>query len=176
MLRRLDAELVRRKLARSRGEAQELIASGQVQLDGVVCEKATRQVTETASIRLIESGDRWVSRGAHKLLGALAAFNPRGLDVRGKCALDAGASTGGFTQVLLSEGARRVIAVDVGYGQLAWSLRTDERVAVLGRVNVRNLHAEQLPEIPSLIVADGADLRRTHLSRGDATLLMKSRR
>lgn len=154
MLRRLDAELVRRKLARSRAEAQQMIADQLVSVDGLVCDKPTRQVNESAAIKLRETGDRWVSRGARKLLGALSKFVPLGLEISDRCALDAGASTGGFTQVLLAKGARRVIAVDVGYGQLAWSLRNDERVEVMERVNIRNLQPEQLVEQPNLIVAD----------------------
>jgi 23S rRNA (cytidine1920-2'-O)/16S rRNA (cytidine1409-2'-O)-methyltransferase len=96
-------------------------------------------------------GERWVSRGAHKLLGALEAF---GYDPAGKRALDAGASTGGFTEVLLRRGAAHVVAVDVGYGLLAWSVRTDPRVTVLERVNARHLEPAQVGEPVDLVVAD----------------------
>src|SRR6202044_3778904 len=95
---------------------------------------------------------QYVSRGGHKLAGALAAF--AGLDVAGKRCLDAGASTGGFTDVLLRAGAGHVVAADVGYGQLAWPLRTDERVTVLDRVNVRTLEPVQVAPAPDLVVAD----------------------
>lgn len=152
MRRRLDAELVRRGLARSRDHAVALIAAGHVRVQGVEAHKPATQVEDTASIVVDESGGaHYVSRGAHKLIGALDAFD---IDVRGRDALDAGASTGGFTQVLLERGARSVAAVDVGYGQLAWSLRTDPRVHVRERVNVRALTAEDLPVTPTVVVAD----------------------
>ncbi len=117
--RRLDAELVRRRLVTSREQAQEFIAQGRVTVGGVVAAKAATQVDVSAALE-VQAGDEssYVSRGAHKLVGALDAF---GINVRGRKALDAGASTGGFTQVLLERGAAQVIAVDVGYGQLAWS-------------------------------------------------------
>lgn len=154
-LRRLDAELVRRKLARSRQEAQELIEAGRVAVDSVVSTKVARQVTETVSIvvRELES-ERWVSRGAYKLLGALEAFEAAGLSLSGKRILDAGASTGGFTQVALKAGALAVAAVDVGYGQLAWELRQDERVVCIERFNVRNLTSSDLPFEVDAVVAD----------------------
>jgi 23S rRNA (cytidine1920-2'-O)/16S rRNA (cytidine1409-2'-O)-methyltransferase len=98
-----------------------------------------------------QQGEQWVSRGAHKLLGALEAF---GYDPAGKRVLDAGASTGGFTDVLLRRGARHVVAVDVGYGLLDWSLRTDDRVTVVERVNARSLEPEQVGEPVDLVVAD----------------------
>ncbi|MEN9711582.1 MAG: rRNA (cytidine-2-O)-methyltransferase TlyA [Actinomycetota bacterium] len=154
-LRRLDAELVRRKLARSRTEAQALIAEGSVIVDGVASLKAARQVAEGISIVVKETSDsKWVSRGAHKLLGALAAFEPQGLSLEGSHVLDAGASTGGFTQVALSKGAQSVLAVDVGYGQLAWELRQDERVICLERFNIRNLTLSDLPHAIDVVVAD----------------------
>jgi 23S rRNA (cytidine1920-2'-O)/16S rRNA (cytidine1409-2'-O)-methyltransferase len=151
--RRLDAELVRRGLARSREHARELILAGRVRLGGVTAAKPATQVTEAASlaVRGAEAGQDYVSRGAHKLLGALDAF---ALDVSGARALDAGASTGGFTEVLLRRGAAAVIAVDVGYGQLAWPVRSDPRVVVQERTNVRDLTAEGLPYLPDLLVAD----------------------
>ena len=152
--RRLDAELARRGLARSREQAQALIEAGSVRVDGATASKAATQVEESAAILVVDvdGAGAYVSRGAHKLIGALDAFP--GLDVRGRLALDAGASTGGFTQVLLERGVREVIAVDVGYGQLAWPLRTDPRVHCLERTNVRTLQAADLPEVPDLVVAD----------------------
>ncbi len=140
---RLDAELVRRKLARSREQAAELIAAGRVLVNGEAAAKAATQVTRDTPIIVGDPGDDpgYVSRGGHKLAGALAAFGD--LSVAGRTALDAGASTGGFTDVLLRAGAAHVVAVDVGYGQLAWSLQTDPRVTVRDRVNVRSLEPGQ---------------------------------
>ena len=154
--RRLDAELVRRGLARSREQAQQLISDGRVRIAGSTATKPATQVDEAAAVTVVEApdGPDYVSRGAHKLLGALAAFDAAGTLVTGRRALDAGASTGGFTDVLLRRGAAHVLAVDVGYGQLAWSLRTDERVTVLDRTNVRSLTAADLPYRPELVVAD----------------------
>jgi 23S rRNA (cytidine1920-2'-O)/16S rRNA (cytidine1409-2'-O)-methyltransferase len=108
---------------------------------------------DVATAVLVEEveGDQWVSRGAHKLIGALDAF---GVDPAGRRCLDAGASTGGFTEVLLHRGAAHVVAVDVGYGLIAWSLRTHERVTVVERVNARALEPEQVGEPASLVVAD----------------------
>jgi 23S rRNA (cytidine1920-2'-O)/16S rRNA (cytidine1409-2'-O)-methyltransferase len=153
-LTRLDAELVRRGLARSRDQAQELISAGRVEVHGVVATKPATGVAAEASVR-VRSDDHdpgYVSRGAHKLAGALAAFDD--IMVAGRRCLDAGASTGGFTDVLLRAGAREVVAVDVGYGQLAWSLRTDDRVRVLDRTNVRSITADQLGGPAELTVAD----------------------
>ncbi|MFH8444292.1 hemolysin [Streptomyces sp. NPDC018026] len=155
--RRLDAELVRRKLARSREHASQLIAAGRVTVGKTVATKAATQV-ETAAAIVVTADDAdpdYVSRGGHKLAGALAAFVPRGLVVEGRRALDAGASTGGFTDVLLRAGAAHVVAVDVGYGQLAWSLRQDERVTVKDRTNVRELTPEAIDGEPvDLVVGD----------------------
>jgi 23S rRNA (cytidine1920-2'-O)/16S rRNA (cytidine1409-2'-O)-methyltransferase len=151
--RRLDAELVRRQLARSREHARELIDAGSVTVRGAAATKAATQVDEADPIVVDERpADHYVSRGAHKLLGALAAFPD--VVVEGRECLDAGASTGGFTQVLLERGAKGVLAVDVGYGQLAWSVRTDPRVAVRERTNVRSLQPDDVPQAPSLVVAD----------------------
>jgi 23S rRNA (cytidine1920-2'-O)/16S rRNA (cytidine1409-2'-O)-methyltransferase len=149
--RRLDAELVRRGLAASREQAQSAIAAGRVSVSGVVAGKSATQVDVAAAIEVDRAGSDYVSRGAHKLIGALDAFD---VDVAGFLALDAGASTGGFTQVLLERGAQAVAAVDVGYGQLAWSLRSDDRVQVFERTNVRHLAAGDLPFAPDLVVAD----------------------
>jgi 23S rRNA (cytidine1920-2'-O)/16S rRNA (cytidine1409-2'-O)-methyltransferase len=185
---RLDAELVRRGLARSRDQAADLIAAGRVAVAGQLAAKPASQVTVDAAITVEQASDGpdYVSRGGHKLAGALAVFAPmgaesvahqadrsgthglgaesvghhadrsgtHGLVVAGKRCLDAGASTGGFTDVLLRAGAAHVVAVDVGYGQLAWSLQRDGRVTVLDRVNVRNLTPEQVAPPPDLVVAD----------------------
>ncbi|GAA0288525.1 TlyA family RNA methyltransferase [Kineococcus aurantiacus] len=150
---RLDAELVRRGLARSREHASELVAAGRVRIAGSAATKPATQVDLAAAIVVDDAGgqDEYVSRGAHKLIGALDAF---GVDVTGRRCLDAGASTGGFTDVLLRRGAGHVVAVDVGYGQMAWSLRTDERVTVLERTNVRTLEPDQVAPAPTLVVAD----------------------
>jgi len=155
--RRLDAELVRRKLARSREHASELIAAGRVTVGGTTATKPATQVETGAAVVVAadENDPDYVSRGGHKLAGALAAFTPRGLVVEGRRCLDAGASTGGFTDVLLRAGARQVLAVDVGYGQLAWSLQSDERVVVMDRTNVRELSLEQIGGEPvDLVVGD----------------------
>ncbi len=181
---RLDAELVRRKLARSREHASQLIAAGRVTVGGAVATKPATQVETSAAVVVIEddSDPDYVSRGGHKLAGALYAFSEEyregvgagggggqdsgvrpapaagsgiGLKVAGRRALDAGASTGGFTDVLLRAGAARVLAVDVGYGQLAWSLQSDERVSVYDRTNVRELTLEGIGGEPvDLVVGD----------------------
>jgi 23S rRNA (cytidine1920-2'-O)/16S rRNA (cytidine1409-2'-O)-methyltransferase len=152
---RLDAELVRRGLARSRQQAAELIADGHVLVRGVAATKpATAVETDAPVVVRREDGPEWASRGALKLLGALAAFEPAGLTVAGRHCLDAGASTGGFTDVLLHRGAARVVAADVGYGQLIWRLRSDERVQVLDRTNVRSLTPETIGGRVQLTVAD----------------------
>ncbi len=150
---RLDAELVRRGLARSREDAVGLIAEGRVLVSGRAASKPATGVEAGTPVVVRTDPDtpRWVSRGAHKLLGALDAF-PVAVD--GCRALDAGASTGGFTEVLLSRGARQVVAVDVGYGELAWSLRTDDRVVVHERTNVRDLRSEAIGGPVDLVVAD----------------------
>jgi 23S rRNA (cytidine1920-2'-O)/16S rRNA (cytidine1409-2'-O)-methyltransferase len=173
---RLDAELVRRGLARSREQAGELVAAGLVAVAGQRAAKPATQVGRDTPITVTESGEPgYVSRGGRKLAGALEVFGgfradgvrgvpgeqsappgqqsgPQGLIVAGRTCLDAGASTGGFTDVLLRAGAAHVVAADVGYGQLAWSLRTDPRVTVLDRVNVRTL--DHVTPAPGLVVAD----------------------
>jgi 23S rRNA (cytidine1920-2'-O)/16S rRNA (cytidine1409-2'-O)-methyltransferase len=186
--RRLDSELVRRGLARSRDQAAELIDAGRVRVGGRAADKPATQVETGAAIVVSApagSGDPgYVSRGGHKLAGALAVFAD--LDPRGRRCLDAGASTGGFTDVLLRAGAAHVVAVDVGYGQLAWSLRTDARVTVVERCNVRELAPEHVAgpdgELPSLAVADLsfislrlvlAPLRRSLTSDADLVVLVK---
>jgi 23S rRNA (cytidine1920-2'-O)/16S rRNA (cytidine1409-2'-O)-methyltransferase len=151
---RLDAELVRRGLARSREQAADLILAGRVAVAGQQAGKPATQVGTDAAITVREAGTgaEYASRGGHKLEGALSAFT--GLVVTGRRCLDAGAAAGGFTDVLLRAGAAHVIAVDVGQGQLAWNLRTDPRVTVLDRVNVRRLAPEQVAPAPGLITAD----------------------
>jgi len=148
---RLDRLLVDRGLVPNRERAQRLILAGAV----LVCDRpATKPgvlVPADASLRLRAPVSDYVSRGGEKLAGALDAF---GLDVAGTVALDVGASTGGFTDCLLRRGARRVIALDVGYGQLAWSLRQDPRVVVLERTNARGLVASMLPETLDLATVD----------------------
>jgi 23S rRNA (cytidine1920-2'-O)/16S rRNA (cytidine1409-2'-O)-methyltransferase len=153
---RLDQELVRRGLARSREHARALVESGRVTVSGVVAQKPATGVTTDVAVVVREepSGPEYVSRGGHKLAGALAVFEPRGLQVRGRRCLDAGASTGGFTDVLLRAGAAEVVAVDVGYGQLAWSLRTDDRVTVVDRTNVRELDPSLVGGSVDLVVGD----------------------
>ncbi len=153
---RLDAELVRRKLARSREHASELIAAQRVTVAGVLATKPATGVTTDAAIVVKEDPDRpdYVSRGGHKLAGALAAFAPLGLTVEGRRCLDAGASTGGFTDVLLRHGAAQVVAVDVGYGQLAWRLQQDDRVEVHDRTNVRDLTADLIGGPVDVVVGD----------------------
>lgn len=155
--RRLDAELVVRKLARSREHASQLIAAGRVSVSKIVATKPATQVDQGVSIVVAQddSDPEYVSRGGHKLAGALAAFGPQGLVVEGRRALDAGASTGGFTDVLLRAGVAHVVAVDVGYGQLAWSLQSDERVTVKDRTNVRELTLEAIDDVPvDIVVGD----------------------
>lgn len=149
---RVDAELVRRGLARSRQQAVELIGAGRVSIDGMPAAKPATAITVDAHLTVAGTDERnWVSRGAHKLIGALDAFE---LAVDARRCLDAGASTGGFTEVLLDRGAREIVAADVGYGQLAWSLRSDPRVTVLERTNVRTLTAEAVGGAVDLVVAD----------------------
>ncbi|CAN5417186.1 TlyA family RNA methyltransferase [soil metagenome] len=153
---RLDAELVRRGLARSRSQAVIAIGEGRVTIDGSAALKASLRVGQDAVLAL-DGGDQWVSRSAGKLAGALDAFE---FDVDGRLALDVGASTGGFTQVLLERGAREVIALDVGHGQLVSTLRSDDRVRVVEGMNARELTAAALAaesgtaEVPQVVVAD----------------------
>lgn len=151
---RLDAELVRRGLARSRAHAAELVAAGQVRVRGAPARKAATMVDPADPVLVSGAKAGYVSRGGDKLAGALAKLPGGGPRVAGRRCLDAGASTGGFTDVLLRAGAAEVVAVDVGYGQLAWSLRTDPRVRVLERTNVRTLAPEMIGGPVGLTVAD----------------------
>lgn len=152
---RLDVELVRRGLARSRDHAAELVAQGRVRVGGTMAIKPATGVDMDTPllVRAKDDEPEWVSRGARKLLGALDGLQG-GPVVAGRRCLDAGASTGGFTDVLLHRGAREVVAVDVGYGQLAWALRTDRRVRVHDRTNVRTLRPQDIGGTVELTVAD----------------------
>ena len=152
-VRRLDGELVERSLAESREQAQRLILAGEVWVDGQRWDKASKLCAASAAIE-VRGGDRYVSRGGHKLEGALTGFK---LDVKGWRCLDVGASTGGFTDCLLQHGAREVVAVDVGHGQLHWKLRQDPRVIVHEGVNARDLAEFARDHFPGgfdLVVAD----------------------
>lgn len=152
-LRRLDAELVRRGFARSRAAATELIEAGHVTVAARTAHKPATQVDTGAPILVhTEDEPRYVSRGGHKLAGAVAAFPE--MVIRGRRCLDLGASTGGFCDVLLRSGAAEVVTADVGYGQLAWALRTDERVTVLERTNVRELDPTRVGRPVDLVVGD----------------------
>ena len=149
---RLDALLVERGLVESRTRAQALVLSGAVRVGGEIVTKAGSRVATDVEVSLDSPKEStFVSRAGEKLDHALDAFS---VEVQGRDCLDAGASTGGFTDVLIRRGARRVIAVDVGYGQLDWGLRNDPRVAVMERTNVRHLFGEELPFAPDLLVAD----------------------
>jgi 23S rRNA (cytidine1920-2'-O)/16S rRNA (cytidine1409-2'-O)-methyltransferase len=175
---RLDQLLVSRGLAETRARAQALILAGNVRVGGEVVTRAGVRVGPEEEVQ-VEGGSRFVSRAGEKLAGALDVFE---VEVAGRDCLDAGASTGGFTDVLLDRGASRVISVDVGYGQLDWSLRNDPRVTVMERTNVRHLSGEDLPFEPDLLVADLSfislpvaleNLLRTAPSIGEAVLLVK---
>ena len=152
MKTRLDAELVRRGLARSRDQAADLIESRSVLVKGIPATKPATQVDAETSIVLQGDRDDFVSRGGHKLSGALDLFTE--IIVEGKRCLDAGASTGGFTDVLMRRGAAEVVAVDVGYGQLAWELRQSPKVTILDRTNIRHLTGEMVGAPIELVVAD----------------------
>lgn len=152
---RLDVRLVTDGFADTRARAQALVLAGKVKVDGRRADKAGSAVAEGAHID-VDSDDGWASRGAHKLLGAIAAFPDFAARISGADCLDIGASTGGFTDVLLRHGAARVIALDVGYGQLHERLRTDPRVIVLDRTNIRLLPPGALPFVPAIAVCDAS--------------------
>ena len=162
---RLDVECAARGLARSRTHAQELIEAGRVRVDGKQVIKPSHKVGEESQIN-IEGLDHYVSRGAHKLIAALDAF---GVSVTGKRALDVGASTGGFTQVLLERGASEVVALDVGRAQLSPGIRSDDRVFVIEGVNAKGLTAENLNAlvgrefVAEIVVADLSFISLTHV-------------
>ncbi|MCC6999144.1 MAG: TlyA family RNA methyltransferase [Deltaproteobacteria bacterium] len=149
--RRLDQLLVERGLAPSRERAQALVLAGKVLIGERVVDKAGLQVAEDAELRLREPDHPWASRGGLKLVKAVETF-ALGHELSDAVCADIGASTGGFTDVLLTGGARRVFAIDVGQGQLAWKLASDPRVVVMDKTNVRNL--ESLPERPTVVVID----------------------
>ncbi len=181
MRRRLDAELVRRHLFESREKAQLAIDQRRVLVAGSVAEKASRQVDSAESISLLGDAPRFVSRGGEKLAAALTSF---AIPVRGVVAFDAGASTGGFTDCLLQNGASQVVAVDVGYGQLHERIRADSRVEVHERVNLRtvDVHDRFAGRQFPLVVGDlsfislrslAPNLRRLTADNGDLVLLVK---
>lgn len=145
---------MRRGLARSREQARQLVENGRVRVSGQAATKPATMVDDAAALVVIDDADDpgYASRGGFKLAGALDRMG--GPPVEGRLALDAGASTGGFTDVLLRRGARHVVCVDVGYGLLDWRLRTDERVTAIDRTNVRLMQPSDLPYAPDLIVAD----------------------
>jgi len=157
---RLDVLLVQRGLAPSRERAQALILSGVVLVDGRRAEKAGAQVADDVEIALRQPDHPYVGRGGLKLAHALDVF---GVAVEGREALDIGASTGGFTDVLLRRGARRVIALDVGHGQLDWSLRNDARVVVIERSNARGLRLEDLPGPVDIVTIDVSFISLAHI-------------
>jgi 23S rRNA (cytidine1920-2'-O)/16S rRNA (cytidine1409-2'-O)-methyltransferase len=153
MRSRLDLEMARRGLAESRESAQRLIMAGRVRVNSRPAEKPDLKVDDSAEIVVIGAASEYVSRGGYKLAAALDRF---AIVVSGRDALDVGASTGGFTDVLLQRGAARVIALDVGYGQLAERLRRDLRVTVLDRTNIRHVTRSSLPYRPDLVVIDAS--------------------
>src|SRR5580658_6665794 len=148
---RLDAEMARRGLADSREIAQRLIMAGRVRVNSRPAYKADLKVDSETPIALMAGAPQFASRGAYKLIAALEHF---GLSIEGKLAMDVGASTGGFTDVLLRRGAKAVIAMDVGYGQLVLKLREDPRVTVLDRMNIRLASPTDLPHAPELVTID----------------------
>lgn len=177
--RRLDAELVRRGLSPSRAEARSAVLSGLVRIAGAPASKVETLVSDDVPVEMATPPGRFVSRGGDKLEAAMERFR---LDASGRSCLDAGASTGGFTDRLLQGGAQHVVAVDVGYGQLAWRLRCDPRVTILDRTNVRELTVSSLPYRPDLVVADLsfislrsvlAPLSGVAAEESDAVLLVK---
>jgi 23S rRNA (cytidine1920-2'-O)/16S rRNA (cytidine1409-2'-O)-methyltransferase len=155
---RLDKLLIKRGLASDRDQAHQLITEGRVLVQGIKNLKPQSQVDPGSDLKLSAEESGYVSRGAHKLLRGLEAFS---IDPKGMVALDVGASTGGFTDVLLQGGASKVFAVDVGYGQLAWSLRQDSRVVVLERENIRTIEAEKISEPVDLTVIDASFISLT---------------
>ena len=150
---RLDALLVDRGLVESRTKAQALVIAGRVYSGDRRLEKPGQATPIDLDLTVRQADHEWVSRGGVKLAHGLPYFS---IDVAGRYCLDIGASTGGFTDVLLKSGARHVVAVDVGRGQLAWSLRNDERVTVLEEVNARYLGKAEVPVPPSLVVCDAS--------------------
>ncbi len=179
---RLDVELVRRGLARSRAQARDLVTAGGVLVDGRAAAKPSVAVSAHSLITVGSEPERWVGRAAYKLLAALEAFGPEGLTVNGCRCLDVGASTGGFTQVLLAHGATAVTALDVGHGQLAPEVASDPRVREWSGTNIRDVGAGDLDGPFDVVVADLSfislrlvvgRLREQLREAGDAVLLVK---
>lgn len=179
---RLDVELVRRGLARSRGHARSLVQAGDVHVNGAEAAKISSPVRAEDDLVVREAGPRWVSRAAHKLVGALEVFGEAGLSAGSKRCLDVGASTGGFTQVLLHHGAAHVVALDVGHGQLVPELADDPRVEDRSRTTVRGLTADDIGGRVDLLVADLSFISLTLVLQtfrglvkdtGDALVLVK---
>lgn len=148
---RLDQALVERKIARSRAVAAELLRNGQVRVGGMVVSKPSTQIDAESVVQIDGEAEHWVGRAAHKLVAALDAFP---IDVEGARCVDVGASTGGFTQVLLESGARQVIALDVGHGQLAPLIAEDPRVVEMSGQTVRNLDPQVVGGPADVVVAD----------------------
>lgn len=177
-MRRLDVELVHRHLADSRQIAKTLIEDNAVFVNGIICSKPTRQVSETDSITVSAQNPVWVSRGALKLLSALKVFPEIQRLMKDAVVLDAGASTGGFTEVA-SQWAKKVIAVDVGYGQLAWSLRTNPKIQVFERTHINDLAIDAIESQVDIVIADLSFISLTsvlkafqRLSTNDSTWLL----
>ncbi len=179
---RLDAELVRRGLARSRGHARALVEAGDVRVNDVEATKGSAPVRSEDVLDVREAGPRWVSRAASKRVGAFEEFGGRGLSAAGKRCLDVGASTGGFTQVLLHHDAAHVVALDVGHGQLVPQLAQDPRVEDRSRTTVRGLAADDIGGQVDLLVADLSFISLTLVletfrgllrDTGDALVLVK---
>jgi 23S rRNA (cytidine1920-2'-O)/16S rRNA (cytidine1409-2'-O)-methyltransferase len=158
--RRLDLALVDRGLVQSRERARALILAGKVTVNGQVVSKAGAAVADGSRLALVKPDHPYASRGGIKLAGALETF---GINPAGRRALDIGASTGGFTDVLLQRGAASVIALDVGHGQLDWRLRNDARVLVREGVNARALHRDDVPEVVDLVTIDVAFISLRHI-------------
>lgn len=166
--KRVDVALVERGLAQSREKAQALVMSGVVYIGENKVDKASMQVTPDDELIVRQTGTGYVSRGALKLEKGLAVFN---VDVKDRIAMDLGASTGGFTDVLLQNGAAHVYAIDVGYGQLDWKLRNDSRVTVMERTNARYLKPDDLPLQPTLGVMDVSFISITKILPSAAAIM-----
>jgi len=168
MKERLDKLLVQRGMVVSRERARALILAGKVIVDDHRVDKAGAQVLLDADLRLKGEDIPYVSRGGLKLEKALREFN---LDIEAKIAIDVGASTGGFSDCLLQHGAKKIYAVDVGYGQLAWTLREDSRIVNLERCNIRHLQPDQLDDLPTLAVIDASFISLTKVLPNTLRLL-----
>ena len=166
--KRVDVALVERGLAQSREKAQALVMSGVVYIGENKVDKASAQVTPEDELIVRQTGTGYVSRGALKLEKGLAVF---GVEAKDRVAMDLGASTGGFTDVLLQNGAAHVYAIDVGYGQLDWKLRNDPRVTVMERTNARYLTADDLPLRPTLGVMDVSFISITKILPAAAAIM-----